>query len=980
MAETGSAVFRAVADFSALTREAGTAATALDKVKTKAGEIGPASKTGTDEGGTHVKTFGEKVSGLADKAETTGKKMSLGLTLPILGAGGLALKTFADFDLSITKVGATSGATTQEIEAMRAKALQLGADTMFSGQQAADAMYELSTAGVKTRDILGTVTDATLLLAQATGADMPTAAALVSQSMNAFSLDASQAGHIADVMAQAMNTSALDVTGLAQALANAGSLGASAGQKLESVVAGVSVLVNQGVPAASAGVAIRQAIDSLAAPASEKAANLMKGLGLEVRDSTGHMKQFPEIVAEMQAKLSTANPEFMRMVGTQKDVKAGIELLNTSLNNQKQVVTDLTAKYGASSPQVAKAQQQVLDIETALNDARKTGKLSIEARAIAEKDAALNQLFGVEGMKAMNLAMNVNVSLNKDVAADQQQIAILTEKMGAEWVNARMKLGTFTASGADAVKALAVLNENADGTAKTFAEKLGDTPAAKMDALKGSIETAAISFMSTLAPGITFTVEKLTGLINAIGEFAAKHPALTKLFGAFAVFLAVLGPTLIITAKLVNAFQTVQKAVKAMNLALKGTQAAPGILSKLGGALKAVGGAAKVAAQAVGKAMLAMGRAILANPWILALVAVIALIVLVVKHWDTIKEVVTKVWDWVYEKVSGVVSAVVDFIKKWWPLLLAILVGPIGVAVLAIVKNWDTIKNAFKAAVEFIGEWLGKMLEWFKDLPGKIFGFADKIWDFLWEQMASAAGWIKDRVEDIIGFYVSLPGRIWNAASGLFQFLIDKMTAAKDWIWNRVEDIVGFYVSLPGRLLAAAGNVFQWLMDKMSDAKDWIWNRVQDIFGFIRDLPGRLANVASGIWDFFYDSFKGAWNQIARFVRGLDFTIDVPDILPGPDEYTIGFPDLPLLHGGGPVGGRGPDVAALLQPGEYVMQRSAVQSLGVDLLNGMNRGQMPGGGGGVTIEKIEINNPVGETAPDSLTRSMQKLEFAGYFG
>jgi hypothetical protein len=63
-------------------------------------------------------------------------------------------------------------------------------------------------------------------------------------------------------------------------------------------------------------------------------------------------------------------------------------------------------------------------------------------------------------------------------------------------------------------------------------------------------------------------------------------------------------------------------------------------------------------------------------------------VLMIVKHWDQIKAGAGKVLDW---------------IKKKWPLILAILVGPIGIAVLLIVKNWDRIKEGASRVLDWIG-------------------------------------------------------------------------------------------------------------------------------------------------------------------------------------------------------------------------------------------------------------------------------------
>jgi hypothetical protein len=115
------------------------------------------------------------------------------------------------------------------------------------------------------------------------------------------------------------------------------------------------------------------------------------------------------------------------------------------------------------------------------------------------------------------------------------------------------------------------------------------------------------------------------------------------------------------------------------------------------------------AAQAV------LNVALSANPIGLIIIAVVALaagIVLLWKKSDTFRRIVTGA----FNAVWGAVKDVFGWTKRNWPLLLGILTGPIGWAVLAITKNWDKIKAGGV-----------KVWDWIKSLPGKISGAFSKI-------------------------------------------------------------------------------------------------------------------------------------------------------------------------------------------------------------------------------------------------------------
>lgn len=83
-----------------------------------------------------------------------------------------------------------------------------------------------------------------------------------------------------------------------------------------------------------------------------------------------------------------------------------------------------------------------------------------------------------------------------------------------------------------------------------------------------------------------------------------------------------------------------------------------------------------------------------------------------------------------WSKITGVFSGTLGWVRSNWPTLFAILTGPIGLAVLLISKNWQTIKNGFGAVKNFIAGRVGEIVGFFTGLPAKItgaFGDASKL-------------------------------------------------------------------------------------------------------------------------------------------------------------------------------------------------------------------------------------------------------------
>lgn len=139
--------------------------------------------------------------------------------------------------------------------------------------------------------------------------------------------------------------------------------------------------------------------------------------------------------------------------------------------------------------------------------------------------------------------------------------------------------------------------------------------------------------------------------------------------------------------------------------------------------------------------------------------------------WEGIKTglaAVGKFFSDTWTTIQNAIGAVIDWVKANWPLLLAIITGPIGLAVLAIVKNWDTIKQAFQNAWNFVTGLWGKAGEFFsgifnniKNAFGKIGEIGKNIVEGIWNGMSGAGNWLKDKIFAFIKQVI--PGPIRDA-------------------------------------------------------------------------------------------------------------------------------------------------------------------------------------------------------------------------
>lgn len=143
-----------------------------------------------------------------------------------------------------------------------------------------------------------------------------------------------------------------------------------------------------------------------------------------------------------------------------------------------------------------------------------------------------------------------------------------------------------------------------------------------------------------------------------------------------------------------------------------------------------------------------------ANPIFLVVAAVVALVAVFVVAYKNC-EVFRDIVDGAFRVVRGAVEAAFNWVKDNWPLLLAILTGPIGVAVLAITTHWDAIKNGFTAVKNWIGDRVGDVVGFFTGLPGRIAGVTAGMWDGIKNAFKGAVNAI---VEFWNGLEFKIPG------------------------------------------------------------------------------------------------------------------------------------------------------------------------------------------------------------------------------
>ena len=248
--------------------------------------------------GNALNATGEKLKKVGSTTTDVGKKLSVGVTAPIVGIGVAAVKVGMDFESSMSKVSAISGATGGDFKKLNDQALQLGQDTAFSAKQAADGMTDLASAGFSVNEIMVAM-PGMLNLAASGGIEVSDAADIASSALRGFGLEASQSGHVADVLAKAAADTNASVTDMGMALKYAAPPAKALGMSIEETSAAIGEMANVGIKGEAAGTTLRGSLVSLASPSAE-AAKQMKAIGFNAFDAQGKMLPFKDVIGKLQ--------------------------------------------------------------------------------------------------------------------------------------------------------------------------------------------------------------------------------------------------------------------------------------------------------------------------------------------------------------------------------------------------------------------------------------------------------------------------------------------------------------------------------------------------------------------------------------------------------------------------------------------------------------------------------------------------------
>ena len=297
-------------------------------------------------------TISEKASGAVNGAVQSVTGMGAQM---IAGAGigyGIydTVKTYKDFQQQMSAVAAISGASGAELDALTAKAKEMGAVTSFSATESAKAFEYMGMAGWKSEDMISGIAGI-MNLAAASGEELGRVSDIVTDALTAFGLKASDSAHFADVLAQAATNSNTNVGMMGYTFKYVAPIAGTLGYSIEDVGVAIGLMANQGIKGEQAGTTLRKIFSSIASPA-DQAVQILDEWGISATDANGNVKPLLGTMKELRAQFKTLSKteqldRAYSLVG--EEAKSGfLAMMNASDADFDKLVESLNNAEGAA--------------------------------------------------------------------------------------------------------------------------------------------------------------------------------------------------------------------------------------------------------------------------------------------------------------------------------------------------------------------------------------------------------------------------------------------------------------------------------------------------------------------------------------------------------------------------------------------------------------------------------------------------------
>ena len=806
---------------------------------------------------------GNNITGIGKSMTSVGSTLTKSVTVPLLGIGTAGLKVASDFDSAMSGVKAISGATGEEFDALRAKAIELGGSTAFSANEVAEAMTEMAKAGWDSQQILdgmGGVLDA----AAASGENLGTVSTIVADAITGFGMEAKESTRVADLLTQAANSGTIGINDLGESFKYIAPVAGSMGLSIEDVTTALSAMSMSGIKGSQAGTSLRGVLTRMVKP-TDKVAAAMDQLGIVLTNSDGTFKSLDQILSEMRGSFSGLTDEqktyYAATLAGQEGMSGLLSLLNMSQEEYDEIAASMDNAGG-----VAKETAEVM-----------RDNLSAD---VEELGGSLESL-------AITLAEHIIPHLRTFVQWLTELVGKFTD-LDPETQKTILKFAGIAAAIGPVILVIGKLVTAVGSVVTTFGKIPGAIAKAKgaftaVSAAIGGISAPVVAVVAVIAT----LVAAFKHLWDTNEEFRNKMTAIwdgiKSKFESFAQGIV----------DRLNAlgfdFENFGEVVKAIW---------DGFCSLLAPIFEGVFNQVSVILGSVLDALTGIFDVfigIFTGNWDQA--------------WQGVKEIFGAVWDLIkgtFESWATAFKGIADTVLGWfgttwdetWTNIKQFFVD-IWNGIKSFFGNlWENLKSivstAIKAIQNTITNILNAIVTFWKNIWNGIKTFASTVWNSIKSVITSTFNAIKGTIENILNGISTTWSNIWNG-----------IKSAVSTIWNRIKSVVsGAINSVKGTIqsiLETIQNVWSNGWDTVKNTLSNAWENIKtgvskgidNVVSFVKDLPGKILNAlgdtgsllldaGKSIINGFLDGLKSAWDNVTGWIGGIGDWIAEHK---GPEDY-----------------------------------------------------------------------------------------------
>lgn len=301
--------------------------------------------------------FADKLKSGFDKVAKVGAAAMGAATAAVTAFTVSSIKTGMEFDSAMSQVAAVSGATGEDFDLLREKAMEMGASTKFSASEAAEAMNYMAMAGWKTEDMLGGI-EGIMNLAAASGESLASTSDIVTDALTAFGLSAEDSGHFADVLAVASSNANTNVSMMGATFKYVAPLAGALGYSVDDAAVAIGLMANAGIKAEQAGTSLRAILTRLSTNAGQTSTSLgaldvlTRELGVEFYNVDGSTRDLMDVLLDSRDAWSGLTEEeqvnYATTIAGQEAMSGWLAIMNAAPADLEKLSSSITDANGAA--------------------------------------------------------------------------------------------------------------------------------------------------------------------------------------------------------------------------------------------------------------------------------------------------------------------------------------------------------------------------------------------------------------------------------------------------------------------------------------------------------------------------------------------------------------------------------------------------------------------------------------------------------